>query len=1449
MDLDMKIDDIDIDNLEISYEEVLLYKRFRKLYQTYRITHLTGKVSQFNNDIELPRNSVLHMIDNYDRLISPIPNLDYPLIMNSSRRLCVQSISSIVEMDEYKYIYNPNIHRRELMQFYNSEDDIIRALNYKQYVQNRNNLVIFNYNPLTSLNMKEPRFRNYKKFIIVFKTILKNIYEVYKFNEDRMHYLPIFFKNKHINRIKYVKALNRIDNVSIKKSDTYDFFFILHVLKFMEKQEDSIFSEYDYEFLYRLHFVLNIKDKFKIFTIPELEAIIGDKGELDTSKFTKFVNGLNEFTTAHGILEEDEEDEDKNKSIITASKYVEVKKDPIREVKVKSTKQSNEDDINQAILNSKKDDLKKEKIVDFRKRIKESQLNVNYNKVTVNEALRDTKQKEIYVKKNDVSSIIKNKDITDKSLLKSSIVDFDTSYINKELDKDILKVLYSFNKIGLALVDIDIKDKIEEHTKIRNVKVHYKDLDMGKSHKFNFNIPYIEENGMIKFSGVSYKLQKQQVILPIVKIAEDKVNLTSNLNKTIVMRSDYKRNKFKLHINDYIAELNRNKLIEVEFSNEDLSKYKLPLDYASLAGSYKSIKFNNVNLDFTNRSGDKESNNIYIGTKGTYKVYFGYDNVMRVYNNKNEIVEKYTIREFFNHHFGDEKVSLPKIPKEYIEIKLLDKKFPIIFLIAYRLGLTKVLKDLKVEYRKVPVNVRFELGEDEMFIKFKDQYFIFNRYPLRNSLLLAGFEKFKKILTKIYLEDMDDQNTYFKILEEMSIRRNYLKGINDYFDYFVDPITKDILIEMNMPTDFYGLLIKATEMLTDTEYKPPASIENFRIRSYELIPAIIYNKLARTFSIQDANRYVEKRKFSIPPDVILYDILQDPTCNVFEDINPFHDIKMENSVTNSGFGGRDSQAMVAKDRVYADDAVGSISESTPDSGKVGVSYVLSTNPNIKNKRGMFDTQTPIKDPINILSPGAILIPGAHQDDSKRIGYISNQLSHQIATQNSETSRVRTGYESVVPYRTMSDSYIIRAKYDGEIIDIDENKKLLKVRYNKISKPNKVLPIVKSFKPEDLFYYPIDKKDKSKFNIEDVVEYNKSFFILNDIINFEDFKESIDVENIPYLFKYVKNKKEEEITILKLDFMDDKYIVDVLEYTTVYSIAAGSYIRQDREAISKEVGYKFKQNEILVYNTNFFQYDELTEDISLKSGVIANTIIIDVNETYEDSMSISKNFANKLKSTIAHKRVIQMDKNTSIRDIAKIGDRLEIPTPVVKITDANIEAFSEGEKQDEFLTNLNTRSLKSKYVGEVVDIEILHVAPKDELHPSIQKLIKEKISRLGISFFKDVDNKPPQHNAIPIFSKLYGVDFDNEGVVAIVFTIAENLGTVGNGDKLILSSQLKSVVGHVMNKSPIDEDGNEVDCFFGSSSVADRIVSSYLVQGLSESILFELEKQILDIYDA
>ena len=254
----MEIDNLDINELDIAYEKILLYQQFKRNVMTYRLNHL-DRVIKFTPDIELPKDSVLHMIDNLDRSFSPILNIDYPFINNSSRRLFVQSISSLLDTKEFKYIHNPNIHKRELMHFYNSEDRIVRALNYKQYISNRSNMIIFNYNPLVSVKMKEAKLRNYKKFEIIFRTIIKDINEIHKFNSDKIHFLPIFFKNKHINRQRYLKALDRIDNISIKKTDTYDFFFILHILKFIEKHEDSIFAECTYDLLHKLHFVLNIK--------------------------------------------------------------------------------------------------------------------------------------------------------------------------------------------------------------------------------------------------------------------------------------------------------------------------------------------------------------------------------------------------------------------------------------------------------------------------------------------------------------------------------------------------------------------------------------------------------------------------------------------------------------------------------------------------------------------------------------------------------------------------------------------------------------------------------------------------------------------------------------------------------------------------------------------------------------------------------------------------------------------------------------------------------------------------------------------------------------------------------------------------------------------------------------------------------------------------------------
>lgn len=610
------------------------------------------------------------------------------------------------------------------------------------------------------------------------------------------------------------------------------------------------------------------------------------------------------------------------------------------------------------------------------------------------------------------------KSLPDESMAHSTIIDYDNLYITQQLDRDIAAVLTSFTSNGMIVQDIKEEDEVNEFNRLRHYTVTFADTQ-GKRHTIRFKLPIVDKEGTLLLNGIRSRMVKQQVNLPICKVSKSRVNLSSNFNKTLVERTTTMAHQYGVHMSRYLGALQRAGLIKVEFGKAVTSD-KLPYDYSSVAEKYAFLKVRDYNFTFdynerfehfvgnvagleaavagmsrhlTEREvkliSMKETEKhfgIYCGRRGKEAMFYGHDNTIRVIKIEFSggkvnyaTTDEFTLRGLLSKLFRDE-VVLPKLPAEWTELKIQDQNFPIAFILGYRFGITGLLKMLKHPYRFVPQGSRVALGVDELTIPFADGNLVISRYPLETSLVLAGLSKYK---TREYMfAHFDLPDTYFTLLSENRLSTNYLKGINAFFDLFVDPITRDILIRMGEPTSVRGLLLRATQMLATREAIPASSMANHRIRGYERLPDILFNELSREMHRFNAQTN-PKKSFSINPNEVLMSIMKDPTVQPVEELNPIHDIKLKTTVTYAGSGGRTAQSFVINDRKFPEDGTGVLSECTPDSGKVAINAYTSMDPVITNIRGMFDVaNVDVNDlePSNILSATSLLMPGATQDD-------------------------------------------------------------------------------------------------------------------------------------------------------------------------------------------------------------------------------------------------------------------------------------------------------------------------------------------------------------------------------------------------------------------------------------------------------------------------------------
>ena len=105
-------------------------------------------------------------------------------------------------------------------------------------------------------------------------------------------------------------------------------------------------------------------------------------------------------------------------------------------------------------------------------------ITVNHNGkiITVDELLNNSPNDEVSVSQLD---FLKDQ-VPDPSMLKSSVANFDTEYMNKFFLRDLVLELTAFNKVGMFLKDLKINDISDSMNNMLEVKATYEDVNHKK---------------------------------------------------------------------------------------------------------------------------------------------------------------------------------------------------------------------------------------------------------------------------------------------------------------------------------------------------------------------------------------------------------------------------------------------------------------------------------------------------------------------------------------------------------------------------------------------------------------------------------------------------------------------------------------------------------------------------------------------------------------------------------------------------------------------------------------------------------------------------------------------------------------------------------------------------------------------------------------------------------
>lgn len=597
-----------------------------------------------------------------------------------------------------------------------------------------------------------------------------------------------------------------------------------------------------------------------------------------------------------------------------------------------------------------KDSLIKEqqKKLDGERKKTAEQLKIQQDKLIYNNiSLKDIKDN-YEAKKIDHKDISDGniKDIINKETLTSTLKDYDDSYMEKKFSKDMVKVLKSFNDdndIGVYVNKIDLKPNNTDMNKQQILEVEFKD-DTNVTHKFKINIPEIKDGKFMYVNGSKKVIMKQLVFMPIVKLEPDRVQITTNYNKHFITRFGQKFSEKLSYLKSLFTKQNLLKYkksgstFDYKFGNSiklngkflvsseynDISSYLYSLDI----DKYKFI-FNQQELQDTFDI-KKPKYNEKLALKATFdkKKYFavGYtldknslilSNIIdkkiylyngKEYNNLNITLSSFVVDLVYNNTTEKVKdITSAKIKTNtkltYSRMEINNKTMPVAILLGYELGLLNLLERYEVEYTFENKNKSLNIQDDIGKIKFKDGYFYYDTSKIRNSMLLSGLLEMN--CEEIIFADMNEKDPYIDYFGDAFNSRNAAKGFHNSISLLIDPITKDILEELNLPTNVYDVLLYANTLLEDISFTEPTDVNNFRVRGAEQIPAMTYKVLADAFKhYKDSKHAKNPVKITVDPDILTKKLMELKTIENYSSLNPSLELERMGTASMKGLAGR-----------------------------------------------------------------------------------------------------------------------------------------------------------------------------------------------------------------------------------------------------------------------------------------------------------------------------------------------------------------------------------------------------------------------------------------------------------------------------------------------------------------------------------------------------------------
>lgn len=751
--------------------------------------------------------------------------------------------------------------------------------------------------------------------------------------------------------------------------------------------------------------------------------------------------------------------------------------------------------------------------------LREKQKSIKMGNMTIEQlqkALTDT----VVIEQKDISSKITT---TNKNVTTVKYPQFEKAYNDHLMEKDLINMVTFLNEksIPVYVRSINVEDTSNELNLKKTYTIELEDGNRVR-HKLKFDMPVFIDDKFMYLGGNKKIIIKQLFMKPVVKTGPDEVQICSNYNKIFIRRHGNKVSSKIEKFKKAVAEMKNTATFSVKYGNNSVANntFKTTIEYDELAKAFTYMKVANCEFYFNQEEVQKIVSERGIKLKsddlcvGFYTANVQPKDSAIIVNTETQTIggDMDIIDYILSLQEGKivdayEDASAGK-KFMYSRATIMAKQVPIVLLLGYLEGLTTVLRKAGIKHQFS--DTRPKVDRNQGYVQFANGYLIYDKYPFENSLLMNAFAD---IPTKGFdYEEFDQKDAYMTIFDSMYGSKIIGNAFYNFYEFMIDPITREVLEDLNYPTDFVSLVLFANSLLGDNSFIKENNMNLYRVRSNELVNAFLYK------AISDA--YIQYRltannnnpvKISVPQDAVLKKILTAQTVEDYSILNPIVELEKSRAITPKGHVGLNlDQAYTQEKRSYDPTMLGLLAMSTSPDANCGIVRQLTMEPNIKSPRGYLelndDNLEELKD-ANLFSPAELLSPlGVTRDDSIRTAMATKQSKHIIPIEKSSPVLISNGVEGAIHYH-LSDDFSIVAKGDGKVVEVNEQLGIIMVEYDAVKgKP-------KQYKAIDInprvvkngaggFYLSnkmtCDLKLNQRFKKDDILAYDSKFFTDSEI---------------------------------------------------------------------------------------------------------------------------------------------------------------------------------------------------------------------------------------------------------------------------------------------------------------------------------------------------------------